>query len=60
MVVVVIGFGVGAGAAKTDEVASGVANGTMSWARSRAAAASTMEKMMAERIIDGLQHETVA
>ena len=59
-VVVVIGFGVGGAGANTDEVASGVAEGTMSCAKSGAVAAVKREKMMAGRIIGGLQHEKVA
>src|SRR5262249_26258623 len=59
-VVVVIGVGVGAAGARIEEVASGVGDGAVSSARSRAPAARKMEKRMAGRIIDGLQDEKVA
>lgn len=59
-VVVVIGVVVGTGVTVTDDVvADGVASGgavsgVVSWADKPAAAASNMEKIMARRIIDGL------
>ena len=65
-VVVVIGVVVGTGVAATDDVvADGVASGgvasgvpegsgAVSWADRPAAVASSMEKIMARRIIDGL------
>ena len=53
-VVVVIGVGVGAAAAKTEDVASGIAVGVVSCAGRAATTAKTVEKMMAGRIIDGL------
>ena len=60
-VVVVIGVGVGTGVFVTDGllsdgVGSGVLEGSavLSWADRRAAVARTMEKIMARRIIDGL------
>ena len=59
-VVVVIGVGVGTGVVPTDDVvadgvASGdVASGVVSWADRPAVVASSMEKIMARRIIDGL------
>ena len=60
-VVVVIGVGVGTGVVVTrdagaDGVVSGVpeGSGVVSWADRPAAALSRMEKIMARRIIDGL------
>lgn len=60
-VVVVIGVGVGTGVAVTDDVVtdgvgSGVleASGVGSWAGRPAAAANSIEKIMARRVIDGL------
>jgi hypothetical protein len=60
--VVVIGVVVGTGVAVIDDVvADGVASGgvpegsgVVSWAERPAAVASSMEKIMARRIIDGL------
>ena len=56
-VVVFIGVAVGAGAAKTEKVASGGALGVVSCA-SDATVARANEKMMAGRIIDGLNTKT--
>ena len=52
-----IGVAVGGGATKTDDVASGVALGVVSCA-SDATAAKANKKMMAGRIIDGLNTKT--
>ncbi len=59
-VVVVIGVVVGTGIVAVDDVgpdgavSAGVVSGVASWAGRPAAAASSMEKIMARRIIDGL------
>jgi len=52
-VVVVIGVAVGAGGAKTEDVASGVTLGVLSCANA-GTVDKAIEKMMAGRIIDGL------